>query len=379
MFRTSRACSFFLALVFMCSIPSSQTEGAVPTSEPFGKTADGTAVELYTLTNSQGMTVKVMTRGATLVQWLAPDRHGKMADIVLGFDDVSGYESEHNQYFGCTTGRVCNRIARGRFTLGGKEYRLAINNDHNHLHGGVKRSFDKVVWKAAPFEKPQGVGVRFRYTSPDGEEGYPGKVKVVTTYLLTNTNQLRISYKATCDQTTPVNITNHAYFNLAGAGSPSVLEHELRINADRYTPTDETLIPTGELAPVAGTPLDFRQPHLLGERIHQLDDTAAKGYDHNYVLNGPAGTVREAAILKDPQSGRVLTVQTDQPGIQLYSGNFLHGQPGKGGKTYAHRSALCLETQHFPDSVNHPEFPSILLDPDKTYRHICIYSLSVEK
>ncbi|MCA9053136.1 MAG: galactose mutarotase [Planctomycetaceae bacterium] len=352
----------------------------IPPPESFGKTADGTAVDLYTLTNSHGVTARIMTRGATLVSLTAPDREGKMADVLLGFDDVSGYEGEGNQYFGCTTGRVCNRIAKGKFTLGGKEYSLAINNEPNALHGGEKRSLDKVVWKAKPLDsKEDGTqAIRFRYTSPDGEEGFPGELKVSVTFSLNDKNELRIDYRATTDQTTPVNLTNHAYFNLGGEGSETVLNHELTLHADHYTPTDDTLIPTGEIAPVEGTPLDFRTAHVIGERIAKLDDTAAIGYDHNFVINGRAGELRSAAKLKDPASGRMLTVSTDQPGIQFYSGNFLKGQSGKGGNVYAHRSAVCLETQHYPDSVNHPDFPSILLDPDETYRHTCIYQVSAE-
>ena len=358
---------------------SAPASAEVTGPEPFGTTSDGIPVEVYTLSNSHGVTARVMTRGATLVSLTAPDREGEVADVLLGFDDVAGYEGGGNQYFGCTTGRVCNRIANGKFTLGGQEYSLAINNEPNSLHGGEKRSLDKVVWKAKPLERKSGMSaVRFRYTSPDGEEGFPGELKIGVTYSLNDQNELRIDYRATTDETTPVNLTNHAYFNLAGEGSETVLSHELTLFADRYTPTDDTLIPTGEILPVEGTPLDFRTPHVIGDRISELDDTAAIGYDHNFVLNGDTGEVRAAAKLKEPASGRLLTVLTDQPGIQFYSGNFLNGQAGKGGKDYPHRSALCLETQHFPDSVNHDNFPSILLDPDETYRHTCVYALSVE-
>jgi aldose 1-epimerase len=378
MLRLMRGWTVTTTLIFTMMTSFAAAEVSPP--EPFGKTADGADVEIYTLKNANGVTARMMTRGATLVSLLAPDRDGKLADILLGFDDVSGYEGDGNQYFGCTTGRVCNRIAKGKFTLGDKEYTLAINNEPNSLHGGVQRSLDKVVWKAKVLEdQPAGTqAVRFRYTSPDGEEGFPGELKVRVTYSLNDANELKIEYRAETDHTTPVNLTNHAYFNLGGEGSATVLEHELTLHADQYTPTDDTLIPTGKLEPVAETPLDFRQPHVIGERIAQLDATAAIGYDHNFVINGAAGEVRPAAKLKDPKSGRVLTVSTDQPGVQFYSGNFLKGQAGKGGKTYAHRSALCLETQHFPDSVNHPEFPSTLLDPGETYKHSCVLKMSAE-
>jgi aldose 1-epimerase len=347
--------------------------------EPFGKTADGKSVELYTLTNANGMVAKIMTRGATLVQLHVPDKNGNLADVVNGFNDVAGYESEGNQYFGCTTGRVANRIASGKFTLDGKDYSLAVNNGPNALHGGITHSLDKVVWKAQEFEGRAGKGVRFTYSSPDGEEGYPGTLDITVTYTLNDENALRIAYQATTDKPTPINLTNHSYFNLSGHGSDTVLDHELTINADKYTPTDGTLIPTGEIAPVDGTPLDFRQPHRIGERIESLVGTAALGYDHNFVLNEASGQrPRLCARLKDPNSGRVLTVRTTEPGVQFYSGNFLMGQKGKDGKEYKLRSALCLETQHYPDSVNHPDFPSTILRPGETYRHVCIYAFSAE-
>ena len=344
----------------------------------FGKTKDGEPVELYTLKNANGMTAKVMTRGATLIQLLVPDAKGNLADVVLGFDDVAGYESDQNQYFGCTVGRVGNRIAKGKFTLDGKEYSLAVNNGPNSLHGGAKRSFDKVVWKAESISTDAGPGVKFSYTSPDGEEGYPGTLQAEVTYVLTEQNELCISYKATTDKATPVNLTNHSYFNLSGEGAETVLEHELTLCADSYTPTDDTLIPTGEIKPVAGTPLDFTQPTVIGKRISQLDDTANIGYDHNLVLRSQDGSLAQAAKVRDPKSGRVMTVSTTEPGVQFYSGNFLFGQKGKGGKVYNHRAALCLETQHYPDSVNHPNFPSTILQPGETYTHTCVYAFSNE-
>lgn len=348
------------------------TSAADPTPEPFGKTKDGVAVEMFTLKSSEGLTAKIMTRGATLVELHVPDKNGKTDDVILGWDDVAGYESEDNQYFGCTTGRVCNRIAKGKFSLDGKEYSLAINNEPNHLHGGVTRSLDKVVWKAKGYSNERGSGVRFTYTSPDGEEGYPGELKAVVSYFVPkDANRIMINYKATTDQATPVNLTNHAYFNLAGAGSDTILDHTLKLNADGYTPTDGTLIPTGKIESVEGTPLDFRKATKIGDRIEELTDTAALGYDHNFVLNDRKDAdsrLNLAAVLKHRESGRLLRIMTQEPGIQFYSGNFLKGQSGKNGKTYAHRSGLCLETQHFPDSVNHDNFPSTILKPGEEYQ-----------
>lgn len=357
---------------------SAMSQAAEVEKRPFGKTADGTAVEEYTLKNSKGVVAKLMTRGATLTQLHVPDRAGKLADVVLGFDDVAGYESDRNQFFGCTTGRVCNRIAKGKFTLDGKEYSLAVNNGPNHLHGGTKRNLDKVVWAASSASGKDGQSVTFSYTSPDGEEGYPGTLAIKVTYLLTENSELKISYEATTDKATPVNLTNHSYFNLAGAGAETILDHELTIMADKYTETDDTLIPTGKISPVEGQPIDFRKPTQIGARIDQVDKTAATGYDHNYVLRGQDGQLTVAAKVRDAKSGRVLTVQTNEPVIQFYTGNFLSGQQGKGGKTYPRRSALCLETQHYPNSVNIPSFPSTILKPGQTYRSTCVYAFSVE-
>jgi aldose 1-epimerase len=368
----------FAIAVLSASLVGGIARAAGP--EPFGKTAEGAAVEMYTLTNAKGMVAKIMTRGATLVELHVPDKSGKLADVVNGFDDVAGYESDRNQYFGCTTGRVANRIARGKFAVDGKDYEVAVNNGPNALHGGTKRSLDKVVWRAREVETMQGKGVRFTYTSPDGEEGYPGNLEVRVTYVLTDDNELRIQYRADTDKPTPVNLTNHSYFNLSGHGSDTVLDHELMINADKFTPADDTLIPTGEIKDVAGTPLDFRTPHVIDSRIGELTETAFLGYDHNFVLNGESGGRRPrlCARLKDPKSGRVMTVTTTEPGVQFYSGNFLFGQQGKDGKEYKLRSALCLETQHYPDSVNHPEFPTTILKPGDTYRHVCVYAFSTE-
>ena len=361
---------------------TSAASGDDPVSESFGKTKDGTPVEIYSIANKTGLTAKVMTRGATLVQLHVPGKDGTSADVVLGFDDVAGYESEDNQYFGCTTGRVCNRIAKGKFSLDGKDYTLAINNEPNHLHGGVEKSLDKLVWKASPFSNDKGAGVIFTVTSPDGDEGYPGTLKVSVSYFVSNeSNALSISYTATTDKATPVNLTNHAYFNLAGEGSPTILGHVLRINADKYTPTDDTMIPTGELASVEGTDLDFRKRTPIGKRIESFGKTAAIGYDHNFVLNERPAEAKMtlAAALVDPGSGRLMRVTTTEPAVQLYSGNFLKGQKGKGGKIYAHRSAMCLETQHYPDSVNHAEFPSIILQPGATFESRTTFAFEINK
>lgn len=350
-----------------------------PSPQPFGKTKSGQPVELYTLTNGN-ITAKVATLGATLVELHVPAADGQVADVVLGFDSAEGYESPANQYFGCTTGRVCNRIAKGKFELDGQRYTLAVNNDVNHLHGGNERALSKLVWQARPFSNEKGQGVEFTLTSPDGDEGYPGNLQVSVTYFVpVENNALRINYTAKTDKATPVNLTNHAYFNLAGAGSSTVLDHNLRINADQFTEVDDTLIPTGKISSVENTPLDFRKATRIGKRIDQVDQTATKGYDHNYVLNAPeeGKNLRLAAVLTDPSSKRQMRVMTTEPGVQLYTGNFLSGQTGKAGKSYAHRSACCLETQHFPDSVNHPQFPTTILKPGDTFKSQTIFQFGI--
>ena len=373
--KVSKYAASIAALLMLSTIANGQK----PEAEPFGKTKDGAAVEVYTLKSSKGLVAKIMTRGATLTELHLPDKDGTIADCILGWDDVAGYESEDNQYFGCTTGRVCNRIAKGKFTLDGKEYTLAINNDLNHLHGGVEKSLDKVVWTAKTWGGEKASGVTFTYKSPDGEEGYPGNLTVSVTYSVPrDKNNLSISYKATTDQATPVNLTNHAYFNLSGAGSKTVLNHALLVNAESYTPNDETLIPTGKIESVEGTDLDFRKFTRIAKRVKNFDEKPEIGYDHNFVLKPkPEGKKMVfAAALRDAKSGRQMRIMTSEPGIQFYSGNFLKGQVGKDGKTYAHRSALCLETQHFPDSINHENFPTTVLKPGEEFTSQSVYQFS---
>jgi aldose 1-epimerase len=339
----------------------------------FGKTDDGTVVEIYTLTNAKGVKAKITTYGATLTELWVPDRTGKLGDVVTGFSTLDGYLKGH-PYFGSTVGRVANRIAGGKFTLEGKEYTLAVNNGPNHLHGG-KVGFDKRVWKATPKASADGPAVEFTYTSPDGEEGYPGTLQVAVTYTLTAKNTLRIDYRATTDKATPVNLTNHAYFNLAGKGN--ILNHQLTLNCSRYTPADETLIPTGKIASVKGTPLDFTSPKAIGKQIEKIGGKPT-GYDHNFVRNNNTTFGRTARVY-DPTSGRVMTMFTSEPGVQFYTGNFLDGTvTGKGGTVYKKHAAFCLEAQHYPDSVNKPSFPSVILRPGKVYRQRTEYTFSVK-
>lgn len=332
----------------------------------FGKMPDGTEVELYTLTNGNGLIAKITNYGTIITELHVPDRTGKMADVVLGFDNLEQYLKGH-PYFGCTVGRVANRIAKGQFTLDGKTYGLAVNNGPNHLHGGII-GFDKKVWKAEP---QAGAAVKFSYTSPDGEEGYPGRLQVTVLMTLTDTNELRIDYAATTDKPTPVNLTNHSYFNLAGTGD--VLNHELTILADYFTPSDANSVPTGEIKPVKGTPMDFTMSKPIGARLAQIKREPA-GYDNNFVLNSGGKKLALAARVYEPQSGRVMELSTTQPGVQLYTANYLDGSLiGKGGVPYRQHSAFCLETQHFPDSVNKPKFPPIILRPGQTYRTTTVH------
>jgi len=354
------------------------------THAPFGRLPDGRAVEQFTLTNAHGIEVRVITYGAIVTGIRTPDRSGQLDDVVLGFDSLAGYLKD-SPYFGAIVGRYANRIANGQFTLDGATYRLAKNNGPNSLHGGV-RGFDKVIWSGEPFQSDSGVGVTLRYTSKDGQEGFPGTLATRVTYTLTPRDELVVDYEATSDKATPVNLSQHSYWNLrgtAGGGGGDVLDHVLTLDAVAFTPVDSTLIPTGEIASVAGTPFDFRSPTPIGARLAQQNTQLrfGGGYDHNWVLDRASepGLVHAARLL-EPGSGRTLDVSTTEPGVQFYSGNFLDGTiKGKGGRVYAHRSGLCLETQHFPDSPNHAGFPSTILRPGQTYRSRSVFAFGVER
>lgn len=338
----------------------------------FGKLPDGTSVEQYTLTNGKGAFCKIITYGGIVTELHVPDENGKLGDVVLGFDNLGEYLKEH-PYFSAIVGRVANRIAKGKFTLDGKAYSLAINNGPNHLHGGLK-GFDKVVWKATPDESKGCATLKLAYTSADGEENYPGTLITNIIYSWTDDNELRIDYAATTDKATPVNLTNHGYFNLAGRGD--VFGHELMLTATNFTPTDDTLIPTGEIKSVKGTPLDFTKAKPIGRDIQKLFDQPARGYDHNFALDNHGRGIGLAARVSEAETGRIMEVLTDQPGVQLYTANFLAGTHGKAGQIYQKHGALCLETQHFPDSVNHPNFLSVILRPGGEYRTTTIYRFS---
>jgi len=342
----------------------------------FGKLPDGTEIKLYTIANTKGLSAEIINYGAIVVALKVPDRKGAMADVILGFDDLDSYVRD-NSFQGAIVGRYGNRIAQGLFILEGKTYQLSINDGNNHLHGG-SRGFFKQFWRC---EKATRNSLRLSYVSPDGEEGYPGEVKIKVTYSITENNELKIEYWAQTNKTTILNPTSHCYFNLTGNPENMILEHELQINADNFTPVDSSLIPTGEIRPVAGTPFDFRESKPIGKDINVPDEQMqfGRGYDHNWVLNGYPGQVRPVASLYEPQSGRLMEVLTDQPGIQFYSGNFLDSTLiGKGGVHYNYRTALCLETQAFPDSPNKPNFPSVVLSPGETYRHTTIYRFAVK-
>jgi aldose 1-epimerase len=340
----------------------------------YGKMPNGTVIEQYTLTNAKGLTAKVITYGALMTELQVPDRNGKLSDIVLGFDNLDGYLAEH-PYFGSTIGRVANRIAKGKFKLDGQEYTLAINNGPNHLHGGLK-GFNRVVWKAEPIALADGAAVKFTYVSPDGEEGYPGNLTVTVTYTLTDANELKFDYTATTDKATPINLTNHSYYNLAGSGD--ILDHEMMLAAKRYTPVDDTLIPTGKLEKVKGSPMDFTKPMPIGSRIKELTNDPS-GYDHNYVLDSRGKSLALALRVSEAKTGRVMEVYTTEPGIQFYTGNFLDGTiKGKGGVVYKKHYGFCVEADHFPDSANQPKFPNTILRPGKTYTQTTVHKFSVK-
>jgi len=347
---------------------------------PFGRMPDGTAVDGYAIRNGRGTSMHVITYGGIITSLKTADRAGHFADIVLGYDNLEGY-LKATPYFGAIVGRYANRIARGRFTLDGRTYQLPINNPPNSLHGGT-RGLDKVVWSATPFESNTSGGVVLTYTSPDGDQGYPGKLDVRVTYTLDDHDKLTVEYVATTDKATPVNLAQHSYFNLAGDVDKDILGHVLQLDASRYTPVDSTLIPTGELAPVAGTPFDFRKPTAIGARIAQKHEQLrfGGGYDHNYVLDKSDSALRHAGRVVEPSSGRTLDILTDQPGIQFYSGNFLDGSiTGKKGRVYKHRYGFCLETQHFPDSPNHPAFPSTILKPGERFQSRTVFVFGTDK
>lgn len=389
--RETHIITTFTVAIFLFALCSEPKSSSVPTRissagverNDFGVTPSGDSVDVFTLTNDRGMTMRVTNYGGIILSLRAPGRNGK-EDVVLGFDSLSGYFSDtyfaSNPYFGALIGRYGNRIDEARFSLNGRTYTLDANNGPNHLHGG-EPGFDEQVWRAESFEARDSVGVVLRYTSPDGEEGYPGRLDVEVSYTLTSDNELAIKYRATTTKATPVNLTQHSYFNLDGEGDETILDHELMINAETFTPVDSTLIPTGEFRPVAGTPFNFRKPVPIGARIDQNNRQLgiARGYDHNFVLaRQDRNSLHLAARVYDPDSGREMEVLTTEPGLQFYSGNFLDGSlEGKSETTYHKHAGFALETQHFPDSPNHPDFPSTILKPDETYTSKTVYRFSV--
>ena len=379
--RTLPGFWIFLAAVLLiasCGTPSTERRTQMVKKEAYGTTSEGEAVDLYTLTNANGIEVRAITYGGIIVSLKVPDNNGRLDDIVMGHDTLEGYLTK-SQYFGALVGRYGNRIAKGKFTLDGVEYKLAVNNGPNHVHGGLK-GFDKVVWQAESFENPEGAGVALSYTSKDGEEGYPGNLTAKITYTLTAQNELVVDYHATTDKATPLNLTQHTYFNLAGDGSGDILGHDLLLNASHFTPVDKTMIPTGEIRSVAGTPMDFTKPTAIGARIDQEDEQLqfGGGYDHNFVINQEKGEgLSLVARVYEPTTGRVMEVFSTEPGVQFYSGNFLDGSiTGKSGHVYERRTGFCLETQHYPDSPNKPDFPSSILRPGETYESRTIFKFS---
>ncbi|HLV34477.1 MAG TPA: aldose epimerase family protein [Spirillospora sp.] len=377
-------------LIFLTSTTLTLAQGASISVQPYGTLADGTAVDEYTLTNANGMEVKIITYGGIITSVKVPDRYGNMTNVTLGFDNLEDYETRNSAYFGAIIGRYGNRIAEGKFSIDGEEYTLALNNGPNALHGGLK-GFDKVVWDAEEVDTDEGVALSLSYLSPDMEEGYPGNLDVNVVYTLTNNNELRIDYTATTDKPTVVNLTNHAYWNLKGEGTGSIDDHILWVQADRYTPTDDHLIPTGELAPVEGTPFDFRTPRVIGPATRSTDPQLmggdARGIDHNFVLNRPSledTSLMLAAVLYEPSLGRSLEIWTTEPGLQIYCGNYFGQwsdmtQPwiGPSGTFYRQGDGCALETQHFPDSPNKPDWPTTVLRPGETYETTTIYKFTV--
>ena len=374
---------FLLVLLLILSPLAVAVAQPSITKASFGKTADGQSVDIYTLTNQRGMQVKITNYGGIVVSLTAPDRNRKLADVALGYNDLASYEKPPFPYFGAIIGRYGNRIAKGRFTLNGVEYKLAANNGENHLHGGIK-GFDKMVWTVRQVRTtPAGPALFLTYVSKDGEEGYPGNLTVSVVYTLTHKNELKIDYVASTDKDTVTNLTHHSYFNLAGEGNGDILGHSLVLKANTFVATNDQAIPTGELRNVANTPFDFRTANTIGARINQESDEQikfGKGYDHTWVINGRAGSLRQAAVVYEPTSGRVMEVWTTEPGVQFYTGNYLDGTiTGKSGKPYPRRSGFCLETQHYPDSPNQPSFPTTTLKKGATYRSTTIYRFSARR
>lgn len=369
-----------LALAALIAAPAAAALPAHVQKAPFGKTAKGQTVDIYTITNKNGLEARVTSYGGRIASLKVPDRAGKLGNIVLGFDTVEPY-TKGLPYFGALIGRYGNRIANGAFTLDGKTYHLAQNDGPNNLHGGVN-GFDKVLWKVVPFEDAKGPGLKLTYVAADGEEGFPGKLTAHVTYQLTNDNKLHITYEATTTKPTPVNLTNHSYFNLTGDTENTIADHELVLNADKFTPVSKVLIPTGELKDVTGTPFDFRTSTKIGARIGAEDEQLkfAGGYDHNWVLNqSKPGAVTLAAVLSEATTGRVMKVYTTEPGVQFYSGNFLDGKPAGTGTVFKLRTGLCLETQHFPNSPNQANFPTTIVQPGQVYHTETVFEFSTEK
>ncbi len=367
------SCLALLSSLFSCEVAYTNEANMKIESSPYGKTADGQSVTLYTLTNAGGNTVQMIDYGAIVVSINVPDRNGKKTNVTAGFSSLDGYLARH-PYFGSTVGRFCNRIAKGSFSIDGTAHKLAVNNGPNHLHGGIV-GFDKLLWKAVEVKSDSSVGLRFSLTSPDGQEGYPGKLSVTAEYVWDNENKLAIRFIAITDKATHVNLTNHAYFNLSGANSGTIYKHELTLPCSNFLPVDENMIPLGQIAPVKNTALDFTSKRLMGEKIAELK--ATNGYDHCFVVDGTAGKLRLAATVTDPSSGRTMEVLTTQPGIQLYTGNFLSGGADNAG--FKQHEAFCLETQHFPDSPNQSSFPSTLVKPGQTLDETTTYKFGVIK
>jgi aldose 1-epimerase len=366
----------FTLLIFCLSCTPGTSSSGVQ-KEKFGETPEGEIVNLYTIKNSNGVELKVSEFGATLVSLKVPDKNGNFADIILGYDNLEGYINDAS-YLGVTAGRYANRIAKGKFTLDGKEYTLATNDGENHLHGGIK-GFGKQVWQGEELKTKEGKGVKFTYLSKDREEGYPGYLESTVEYILNDKNELKIVLKSKTDKPTPVNLTNHAYFNLKGEGNGTILEHRLQLNAKEYTPVDDGLIPTGEIKSVKGTPLDFTELQPIGSRIGEIEEKFHGGYDHNFIIAERGDSLSMVCKVVEPESGRVMEIYATMPGFQFYSGNFLNGFKGKGGKAYNQHYGFCIEPQYYPDSPNKPNFPSCILRPGEKRKEVILYKFSTEE